>query len=75
MTRLKESAGSVLWINRLLLTLSKARRRHWKKILEGYPKSAIGFEVARDPVKQDALWQEGEALCRSSILMTRVKDL
>ena len=28
-----------------------------KKILEGYPKSAVGFEVARDPVKQDALWQ------------------
>lgn len=28
-----------------------------KKILEGYPQSAIGFEVARDPAKQDALWQ------------------
>jgi glycerate-2-kinase/FAD/FMN-containing dehydrogenase/Fe-S oxidoreductase len=29
-----------------------------KKLLEEeYPKSSIGFEVARDPAKQDALWQ------------------
>jgi FAD/FMN-containing dehydrogenase/Fe-S oxidoreductase len=28
-----------------------------KKILDEYPKSAMGFEVAKDPVKQDALWQ------------------
>lgn len=29
-----------------------------KKLLkEGYPQTAVGFDVARDPAKQDALWQ------------------
>jgi FAD/FMN-containing dehydrogenase/Fe-S oxidoreductase len=28
-----------------------------KKILEGYPQSAMGLEVAKEPAKQDALWQ------------------